>query len=103
MLSASGKATRTGGSPPSGLSLSTTSAGGLATASPLPGVSSSAAPPKPSLLVGYNLNEEQTTLLERAIAAASEAARMQAELEAQLELENEEQQGTGGGDDGQGE
>ncbi|KAG8933593.1 Metallothionein expression activator [Tulasnella sp. 417] len=103
-LSASGKATRTGGSPTSGLSLSTTSAGGLATASPLPGVSSSAsaaAPPKPSLLVGYNLNEEQTTLLERAIAAASEAARMQAELEAQLELENEEQQGTGGGDDGQ--
>lgn len=100
-LSASGKASRTGGSPPSGLSLSTTSAGGLATAAPLPGVSSSAAaPPKPSLLVGYNLNEEQTTLLERAIAAASEAARMQAELEAQLELENEEQQGAGGGDDG---
>ncbi|KIO21345.1 hypothetical protein M407DRAFT_29063 [Tulasnella calospora MUT 4182] len=100
-LSGSEKATRTGGSPPSGLSLSTTSAGGLATASPLPGVSSSAVPPKPSLLVGYNLNEEQTTLLERAIAVASEAARMQAELEAQLELENEEQQGTGGGGDGQ--
>ncbi|KAG8951248.1 Metallothionein expression activator [Tulasnella sp. 424] len=103
-LSASGNATRTGGSPPTGLSLSATSAGGLAAAAPLPGVaaaaSTAAPPPKPSLLVGYNLNEEQTTLLERAIAAASEAARMQAELEAQLELESEEQ-GPGGADDGQ--
>ncbi|KIO21349.1 hypothetical protein M407DRAFT_245515 [Tulasnella calospora MUT 4182] len=100
-LSGPGKATRAGGSPPSGLSLSTTSAGGLTIAAPLPGVSSSGLPPRPSLLVGYNLNEEQTRLLERAIAAASDAARMQAELEAQLELENEEQPYAGGGDDGQ--
>ncbi|KAG9017614.1 Metallothionein expression activator, partial [Tulasnella sp. 427] len=95
-LSSSVKATHTGGaSPQNGLALS--SAAGLATA-PLPAPPSSA--PKPSLLVGYNLNEEQTSLLERAIAAASEAARMQAELEAQLELENEEQ-GPGAGEDGQ--
>ncbi|KAG8899612.1 Metallothionein expression activator, partial [Tulasnella sp. 403] len=43
-------------------------------------------PATPSLLVGYNLNAEQTSMLERAIAAASEAARMQAEIEAQMEL-----------------
>ena len=47
-----------------------------------------AAMPDASILYGgYNLNEEQTTMLERAIAAASEAARLQAEFEAQLELE----------------
>ncbi|KAG8875412.1 Metallothionein expression activator, partial [Tulasnella sp. 331] len=38
------------------------------------------------LLSGFNLTEEQTGLLEKAIAEASEAARAQAELEAQLEL-----------------
>ncbi|KIO16729.1 hypothetical protein M407DRAFT_33614 [Tulasnella calospora MUT 4182] len=96
-LSAGGKATRTGGSPPGGLSLSAMSARGFVTAALLPGVSSSAAPPKSSLLVGYNLSEEKTALLERAITAASWAARMQAELEAQLELENEDEQCAGGG------
>jgi len=40
----------------------------------------------PALLSGYNLNEEQTSLLQKAIAVAHEAARAQAELEAQLEL-----------------
>ncbi|KAG8931036.1 Metallothionein expression activator [Tulasnella sp. 418] len=42
-----------------------------------------------ALLSSYNLNEEQTSLLEKAIAIASEAARAQAELEAQMELGDE--------------
>ncbi len=42
--------------------------------------------PTPAFLLGYDLNPEQTSLLEKAIAAASETARIQAELEAQLEL-----------------
>ncbi|KAG9008865.1 Metallothionein expression activator [Tulasnella sp. JGI-2019a] len=55
-------------------------------AAPPPSTTSGSGTTTSLFLPGFALSEEQTGLLEKAIAEASEAARAQAELEAQMEL-----------------